>query len=297
LLQSNLSGQDLPDHLERLDGAFDKWLNKFDLKPSVRFGMESAVLQLLSCARNSSVRKTISSTRNSSVHVTGLLSGTEEQAVRQAKLLLKEGFEDFKLKVGGDVNGDADKVKAVNNVIYGKAVLHVDANRSWDFKEALDFAEIIGCAAVTYIEEPFKDLRKIPEFFDQTMIPVALDESLQYLLIDDVKSIAGVEKIVLKPAILGGIEKTRQMIQQAEGHAIETVISSSFESSLGIRMLANLTGFSQHANMAGLDTLKWFKTDILKQPVSFENGIMQPSVKNIQAEDINFDLLKKIIGV
>jgi len=126
------------------------------------------------------------------------------------------------------------------------------------------------------------------------LIPVALDESLLSLPFDDVKSISGVENLVLKPTMLGGIEKTCQIIRRAKDFALETIVSSSFESSLGIWVLTSLAGSSLHNAVAGLDTLKWFKKDVLKKPILIENGSVHISKQKIGLQDINFDILNKL---
>jgi len=282
LLKSKLMGQTLPDQLTNFNGQFEHWLNPFDLSPSARFGFESAVLNLLANARHTPIYKLIPETTSHPVRVSGLLAGSKDQISEQTKKLINQGFSELKLKVGNDVDDDIEKVLLVNNAAYGKARLHLDANQMWNFDQAVSFGKAIGCAAVSYIEEPFKDCSKIPEFFDQTLIPVALDESIQHLTLEKIRAISGVEILVLKPTILGGIEKTLHIMTQAKNAALDTIISSSFESSVGIWTLVNIVETTSHNTTAGLDTLKWFKDDVLKQPVSIQNGM------------INID--KRIIG-
>lgn len=295
LLRSSVCEQEaVPEGLSKFNGQFNQWLDPFSLKPSARFGFESAVLHLLANARHKPLYKLIPSAFNRQVRVTGLLSGPKDQLITQVNTLIKQGFSELKLKVGGDIDEDIEKVLIVNDAAYGKALLHLDANQMWDFDQAVTFGKAIGCAAASYIEEPFKDTSRIPEFFDQTLIPVALDESVQNLTLEEIKSIAGVETIVLKPTMLGGVEKTLQMLTQAENFALDAVISSSFESSIGLWALANIVEASSHNTAAGLDTLKWFKSDVLKSPLTIENGVINFEKRSIQKSDLNFDLLNKL---
>jgi len=294
LLCSKMCGQTIPEGLTKFSGKFDRWLDPFDLKPSLRFGFESAVLHLLANARQTALYKLIPATTIHQVRVTGLLSGPKDQLITQTNALIDQGFTELKLKVGGNIDEDIEKVLIVNDAAYGKVLLHVDVNQMWDYDQAVAFGKAIGCAAVSYIEEPFKDTSRIPDFFDQTLIPVALDESVNELTLEEIKSISGVETIVLKPTMLGGIEKTLQLMTQAENFALDAVISSSFESSIGVWMLANIVEASSHNTAAGLDTLKWFKSDVLKQPVAIENGLINIDKQSIQKSDINFDCLSKL---
>jgi len=295
ILQANLLDQEISEKLSKLDGSFDKWLGDAILKPSVRFGLEGAILNLIASKKKTSLQKLISKNTHTQIRVNGLLAGSNDQVTIQAQDLITAGFKELKLKVDKDVDDAIKKVKAVNEIVYGKALLHVDANQAWSYEEAVEFGKQIGCDAVNYIEEPFKDIRKIPEFFDETLIPVALDESVQRLPFEDVKSISGVDILVLKPTLLGGIEKTWQVINRAENLALDAVISSSFESSLGILTLANLAGTLSHGGIAaGLDTLKWFKTDVLSSPLRFEKGGIDLTDTTVKSEDINFEALTKI---
>lgn len=295
LLKANLCGQIIPEKIKKLNGQFDLWLNNSTLKPSVRFGLESAVLNLLASAKNIPLHKLIAKTVHPQVRITGLLSSPKEQLATQAKELIDRGFTELKLKVGEDIDEAIAKVQEINDIICGKALLHLDANQTWNFDAAVAFGKTIGCDSVNYIEEPFEDIQKIPEFFDETLIPVALDESLQHLTFDDIKSISGIDILVLKPTLLGGIEKTWQMINQAENFALDTVISSSFESSLGILILSNLAGTLPHSSIAaGLDTLKWFKTDLMNQPIQIQNGAIHTREQTISSGDINFNFLRKL---
>ena len=201
-LKSKLGDHEIPGGLINFDGHFERWLKPFGLCSSVRFGIESAVLHLLANTRGCPVYKLIPASTNHTVRIAGLLTGTDEEITDQVKAMITEGFTEFKLKVGGNVDEDIVRVKAVNSIASGKALLHVDANQQWSYDEALYFGKEIGCAAVSYIEEPFAETQRIPEFFDATLIPVALDESLRNLTLELIRAIAGVETVIIKPTIM-----------------------------------------------------------------------------------------------
>lgn len=281
--------------LEKLDGQMQKWLKPLNLSASVQCGVEMAVLNLIANARKKTLHQLISTEGREHIRLSGLIQGSKEEVMKQAQHLIDQGYRAMKLKVGGNIQESIEKVKAVNEVIWEKAVLHVDANQAWSVKDATEFANAIGPAAVDYIEEPFADTEKIDEFFDATLIPVALDESISTLSFDEVKSLSGVDVIVLKPTVLGGIEKTWQMMQLAKAKAILPIISSSYESSVGILTLANIAGSLSRDNEAGLDTLKWFKKDLLKDPLPINHGKIDISSFRIEAANLNFDLLEKVI--
>jgi len=290
--KSFLANEEIPDNIAQLDGTIEKWLGEIKLYSSVRFGVEMAALNTFTHKSNKPLYSILSSNSHSMLSINGLIQGERDDVVEQAKALVNKGYHGLKLKVGGNpIEVDIEKVKAVNKVIEGKAVLHCDVNQKWDINQALTFAHEVGLTAVDYIEEPFSEISQIPSFFMETSIPVALDESLMHTPFEEIKHIEGVDLVVLKPMIIGGIEKTWQILKEAKRLAIRVVISSSFESSLGILTLANLAGCTNRDHPAGLDTLKCFKNDLLKIPIDTENGKINlnhpmPTISDVDPEFI-----------
>lgn len=294
-MEAYLRGEDLPPGLHKLEGAFQGWLGGLKLYPSVQFGIEAATLNMMANARNVVLSHLLSEETHDKISINGLLQGNLAEVTEQAHQLRLEGFTAMKLKVGNNLEEDITKVKAINAILDGKAILHLDANQSWDIDTAIAFGNEIGCAAVDYIEEPLESPESIPHFFETTLIPVALDESLHRLDFKEIQAIEGVDVLVLKPTLVGGIEKTWGLINAAGRQAIEVVISSSFESSIGILTLANLAGgCTTRDRNAGLDTLKWFEKDLIKDKIVFEHGKLDISKKKITESDVNFQLLEKV---
>ena len=289
-----LIGEPPPKNLEYLNGAFEKWLGNLQLLPAVRCGIEMAMLNLISQKRKTPLFQLLSANHHAQVRVNALLQGDLNELPDQARQAVQEGFTFLKLKVGQNFDEDIQKVRAINEAIEGQAILHLDANRSWDIKEAIEFGNTIGCAAVDYIEEPLKNIDDIPQFYYETTIPVALDETITEKTIEDIKKIEGVDAVVLKPTILGGFERTWNIIEEAKIQAILPVISSTFESAIGILSLAQLVGGRARDRAAGLDTLKWFENNSLKNSNLIIDGKIDVSVLEVNPETINFDLLTEI---
>lgn len=293
-LRRGIIDRPVPPDVVQLKGGFKKWLGRNGLASSVEFGVELAVLNLLADRKKMSLGKLLDDALYEKVQVNGLLHGSKEEVKQQAQELIAQGFHSLKLKVGKNVEEEIVKVIALNEVIAGHAILHLDANQSWTIAQAVHFGHEVGLATVDYIEEPFPDLNEIPNFFMKTTIPVAVDETLFTTPIADLKSIDGLEVAILKPTRLGGIEKSVQLIKEAQRYGISTVLSSCYESSIGILGLANLAGVSSRHQGAGLDTLKFFKEDVLKKPIAIEHGKIDISTRRIHAEDINFNVLTEI---
>ena len=298
VLKASLTGCDVLPGVEKLDGKMRSWFEAMNLRPSVQFGIEMAVLNLIAGTKNTPLFQSIAhghSDHRDYTRVHALLDGTVEEVARQAKKYKDDGFMDMKLKVRGSVDESADKVRAVNEVVRGEVLLHLDANQAWELEDAVRFGREIECSTVAYIEEPLKHVYQTPEFYQETMIPVALDESLLKLSVEEFKSLDGVDVLVLKPTALGGLEKTWQLMQQARTLGLAAVISSSFESGLGILTLANLASCTVRDQAAGLDTLKWFEQDLLEENVLIRHGKINIRQAPPREQDIDFNLLKEIL--
>jgi len=157
----------------------------------------------------------------------------------------------------------------------GDGRLRLDRNRIWSLKEACIFFELAGRQKIEFIEEPLNDIGQLDQFYQQTHMAVALDETLFGGLsaTHAPASLAGHEAVrayVLKPMILGGIIPTLDWIREARDLHKKVIISSSFESTVGLKVLANLACLT--GQIAGLGTERWLKN---VKPITDEHGIIK----------------------
>jgi O-succinylbenzoate synthase len=76
---------------------------------------------------------------------------------------------------------------------------------------------------------------------------------------------------------------------------MQPVISSAFESGIGLAVLAQLAASVSRDDIpAGLDTLDWFEHDTLTKPLKIENGaIVMANIGNIE-KNVNRTLLSPV---
>lgn len=91
----------------------------------------------------------------------------------------------------------------------------------------------------------------------------------------------GLAAVVVKPSVVGGLDATWRIVQWAAAQGVRVVVSSAFESSAGIALLAQLAAAvdvrmaaggpaqTQPAWQAthGLGTLGWFGSDVVQRPL------------------------------
>jgi o-succinylbenzoate synthase len=272
-LKTQLTGQNIPANLGLKGGKFADFLGEISLAPSVKFGIETAILSLKAANQKKNIAELIIDNYQTTIPLNGLLDGPKDLVLKEAEQLLEAGFQTLKLKVGhATIDEDIKTVNNLTKLMNGRAVLRLDANKAWDLKDALAFSKAIDFVSIEYIEEPLKDFMQVPEFYEETLIPVAVDESLKQHSLREIKSLDGVETVILKPTIMGGFEKITHLSEEAHAYGLHTVITSTFESSVGLRALANLAAcFAKHSAV-GLDTNKWFKTDVSATPLHINRG-------------------------
>ena len=133
----------------------------------------------------------------------------EEMAAKVAAYRA-EGYRRFQLKVGGDVETDVERIRAVSAVLRPGDVLIADANTGWLRHEALRVVRAVRDVDV-YIEQPCPTYEECLGVRRRTDHPFILDES-----IDSVSSLVrahsdeAADVVNLKISKLGGLTRARQ---------------------------------------------------------------------------------------
>ncbi|HBO37305.1 MAG TPA: o-succinylbenzoate synthase, partial [Pasteurellaceae bacterium] len=145
--------------------------------------------------------------------------------------------------------------------------LRLDANRSWTLAKAQMFAKYVKPehrCRIQFLEEPCKTRDQSRQFACETGIAIAWDESVREA--DFVVSAEPhVAAIVIKPMLVGSLEKCIDLIKQAHAQGLKAVISSSIESSFGLTQLARIAKQYTSEVTPGLDTLNLMDYQLIRQ--------------------------------
>ncbi len=259
-------------------------LNAIKIPPSVRFGFELALCNLDTATRNQSPQEA------PAVACCGLIGHHKNQQIRLANSLVNSGYRAVKLKVGRQsLEEDLNTVHAICEK-YPELDVRIDANRSWSLKTAKEFVQAAQNLRLDYLEEPLKDKTELPQLARNCNIPIALDETLRgqdaekYLKVADVR--------VLKPTLAGGIYATLAHIEQAIQENARCIISSSYESGVGMLGLIELAR-KLPEETHGLDTHKVFERDVFRVPLQLSGPKLQPE-GSIDTHDLDPSILRRI---
>ncbi|MBN1561877.1 o-succinylbenzoate synthase [candidate division KSB1 bacterium] len=228
-----------------------------NLYPSVRYGLESALLDLAAQERGVAIAALFTDSPADKIPVNALVDGGPEAATC-ALQLVESGYQTLKIKIGRNaVNADIKMVRDVQAAVGRQIKLRLDANRARSLQQAISFGQSVSDLNIDYIEEPLIDARLLAQFHAETGIPIALDESLRSLG----HALPGVVAVILKPGIHGGFYESIRLIEWARAHAMRPIISSAFLSAVGLRVAAHLAAAYSPDDACGLATSRWLAQD------------------------------------
>ncbi|WP_457653638.1 o-succinylbenzoate synthase [Rhodocaloribacter sp.] len=283
---------DPPEILHALGARMDA----LDPLPSVRFGVELAMMNLTAAVRGEALPFVLTPHARNAIPVNALLT-EEADLATGIERVRAGGYRVVKLKVGRRaVARDVERVRRVRALLGPDVVLRLDANRAWDLPTATVFADGVRGAGIAYVEEPLADPSGLRAFVANTGLPVALDETMPGLDPEALVDHRYARAVVLKPTLCGGLTKTLRLASSASALGMTPVLSSAFESgvgTLGVAALAACAGPEETA--AGLDPYRRLRADVLAPPLDVTSRIAVPELWGARRA-VRLEALEEIAG-
>ncbi len=225
------------------------------LSPILHFGMEMALSTLVWQISSQSLLPT-----NASVFLNALIHPLHSSATEKIQQKFRDGWRVFKIKVGRkDPETELRELENIFRTIPGDAIFRLDANRRWNIKTAIAFCSSLPSEKIEYMEEPLDHIHDYARFFQETVLPVALDESFDPASVSEMVRIPGLKAVVIKPEFFGSIFQLVSTIKKIQQFGIYPVFSSSFYSPFGTAYMAFLAQMLAPSSVAhGFDTLSYF---------------------------------------
>jgi len=268
-----------------------------ELAPSVRWGLEQALWNLRAAACSTPLQHILCDHPRSSVSINGLLTGSSEEILASARTMVKHGFKAVKLKVGRRrLADDIALTLRVREAIGDATELRLDANRAWNWSTALQFSKAVAGCSIAYIEEPLADPAALPRFLQESDLPVALDETLSEVRLEDLHAFKGVAAMVLKPSLLGGLNKSTRIARKAMEWKATPVFSALFETGLTMVTLAQMAAAITGEDVSvGLDTYRWLQADVLKSRLDMHEGRLDLTALKPSRMQPDYALLQELV--
>ena len=200
------------------------------------------------------------------------------QAALQA---IEAGFTTLKLKAGAERETEdlVARVRAIRQAVGPDVRLRVDVNGAWDLPTAEDRLDAIARFAIEYVELPFPadDTAGAAELRRHTRVPIAADEAV-YAPVAALRLLAeeAVDVLVVKPARVGGPVAVAEIAAAAREAGVPVVLSTLFETGIGIAAARACAGGLPGGLAHGLATAGFLEDDLLVEPLAVDGGRMIP---------------------
>lgn len=211
-----------------------------------------------------------------------------ETAAATAREFWKRGYRSTKVKVGGGVEADRDRVAAVRAAVPDMEV-RVDGNEGYDVEAAIRLARAIAPYRIALLEQPVprNDLDGLARVRRAIDIPLMADEAIEgpetLLAVIRLEAADIVKVKVMKQ---GGLLRCLQALDMAAAAGINCVIGHGF--GLALNTLAELHVAAVGSNvMDGCECVGPTKLtgDVVRQPVAMETGsVAVPMMPGLGAE-------------
>jgi muconate cycloisomerase len=202
-----------------------------------------------------------------------------DEAAKETLAWKQQGFRSAKIKVGGNIEADRDRVKAVREAVGPDFQLRIDANAGYDAETSIKLAKMVAPFKLQLFEQPVPDhdiagMARVRREANAVGLPIMADESVldHASLIRIIKADA-VDLVKVKVMKQGGFLNTRRMIATAEAAGIRCVVGHGF--GLGVNTMAEIMLAATSGNIIdGLECVGPLKTadDIVTRKLDLSSG-------------------------
>ena len=187
------------------------------------------------------------------------------------------GFRSAKIKVGGNVEADRDRIKAVREAVGPDFKLRIDANEGYDADTSIRLARMMAPFDLQLFEQPVPagDIAGMVRVRRESAgIPIMADESvLDHASLIRIIQAGAADIVKVKVMKQGGMFNTRRMIATAEAAGIRCVLGHGF--GLGINTMAEIMlAATSHNVIDGIECVGPLKTsdDIVTHKLDLSSG-------------------------
>jgi L-alanine-DL-glutamate epimerase-like enolase superfamily enzyme len=198
-----------------------------------------------------------------------------EVAAEEARKWFDRGFRSAKVKVGGGVEADRDRLKAVRAACPDMN-LRVDANAGYSVEEGIRLGHLLEPFNLQLFEQPVAadDFIGMAKVRSSIGIPVMADESVtDHASLVDVIRTSCADIVKLKVMKQGGFLRCRRMLETASAAGLRVVIGHGF--GLGVNTMAEIMlAATSRAVIEGLECVGPLKTadDIVTHKLDLTRG-------------------------
>lgn len=278
----------LPRVLRACVGRDGRWFEKasarWEQAPATLCAVETAFLDLRAQTMGLPLALCLNPDADGVVGVNGALGGVDPGLRARADVAMAAGFRVLKLKVG--VAPVGQELAAISSLCEGLPRgmrLRLDANGAWSTAQALEILQSLRHLCLDAVEEPLRHPDPQSVHWLQTGLPwpVALDESLSTR---DWRLPDGhfpCRRIVIKAPLLGGLENSLALAEEAYGDGVEVVVTTLLDAAVGRLAALHLAAALGRPAVHGLATGEVLGEDVGLAPRPVCGAMAVPDVPGL----------------
>lgn len=202
-----------------------------------------------------------------------------DQAARETLDWKRKGYRSAKIKVGGNIEADRDRVKAIREAVGPEFNLRIDANAGYDADTSIRLARMVAPFKLQLFEQPVPDhdiagMARVRKEANAVGVPIMADESvLDHASLIRIIRADAADIVKVKIMKQGGFLNTRRMIATAEAAGIRCVVGHGF--GLGVNTMAEIMLAATSDNVIdGLECVGPLKTadDVVTRKLDLSSG-------------------------
>jgi len=266
---------------EKINSGIVPSLDDLDEFPSIRFGLETALLDLQH--ESAGILFPSAFTRGEKgIPINGLIwMGSKQEMQLRIREKLDQGFRVLKLKVGAlDFDEEISLLRGIREQFKPLDLeIRLDANGAFSADNALEKLKQLSEFHIHSIEQPIKagQWEAMAEICSTSPLPVGLDEELIGITHPSIKEkmldTINPQYIILKPSLIGGLQKSREWIDLMETKNKDWWATSALESNVGLNAIAQWVYTLKPRMVQGLGTGKVFGNNI-NSPLKLEGPVL-----------------------
>jgi len=186
-----------------------------------------------------------------------------------------QGYKEIKIKVGRDLNQDADTLAAIRDAIGSDIKIRIDANMNWNVPTAIKWIKALQKYGIQYVEQPVPDydLDGMAAVRRAVDVPIASDESCTSVerVMEMIKR-DSCDVFVVYVSEAGGLSRARTIASIADACGKWCVMGTWAET--GVATIAGAHVIASTTNFAYCNDSHYMlqADDIITKPLKIVNG-------------------------
>jgi O-succinylbenzoate synthase len=258
--------------------------------PAAAFGVECALLSLAAQLEDHNPMDLLSMNSVEQIQVNAFIGGGEpDEIAGKVAEAVRAGYPIVKIKSGvHSLREDLETLQLLHER-HPKLRVRLDANGAWSVEGTIAFLTAAAKLPLDYVEDPVPadKLAELLSTAPPEILRIGLDETADHMaaLFDEFKVIkkgANVA-VIVKPTRFGSFSSLRDYTSIARSRGASVIITSMFESSLGLSYQAICAAAFGSARMAhGLGTASALSQDTLEKSFMAVKGQLTiPDVRSL----------------